>query len=531
MFVSSKQVFFFLLLAVSLLGASPVWAGDYVDTRINFTVTDENLLVKPGETNPSVPGIRIRMPNRLGILFFDNYDTRYSGYENLSSLVVYAHKAWQHTEAEGAFVLRVMELSDLTNQIIDNGSYIKVTRNITPLRDKPTYLSLTLFPMSGDRMRLGYSYRISWGGSPVFFKPNPDNPSGSTGSNSNPVPAAKLQIGSDRYYAYLGVKTSVFLNPKTNEQEAHAGGLFGVGFDAVKRLRLEMNGGYFDRGGNPKEEVLGEPVRLFGASARLTYHVGMPVGVSADYLLYKNDPSTVGFWFSKEQYPKGVSYLVSASFTMLAQSLQDPDNAASTKYQLAYAGDLLGRVKINFTKLHATVMLRTLSYILHNVPSFVPFQDFPKGATVKPEIFAAVGATHYLQRIGLTLGGTTGIQLPATFTAPEMPPEIAGNNPVSLGQNTTMVVRQEGDISLLPPGEKELPIAAVKLLLRKDFLDIFAAILDLYYTYDPNQAKLCRSFDGKTCAPQDATSRETEFIRVFTKPHALGFNLTLQARF
>ena len=94
-----------------------------------------------------------------------------------------------------------------------------------------------------------------------------------------------------------------------------------------------------------------------------------------------------------------------------------------------------------------------------------------------------------------------------------------------------MVVRQEGDVSLLPAGKKELPIVAAKLLARQDFLDYFAAIVDLYYTYDPNQSKLCRSFDGATCAPEDATARESEFIRTFIKPHALGFNVTLQAKF
>jgi hypothetical protein len=521
------------LLALATITALPLTAraGDWVDTRINFTVTDENLLVKPGETNPSVPGVRIGMPNRLGILFFENYDTRYSGYENLSNLAIYAHKTWKLTEVEGAFVLRVMELSDLTNQIIDNGSYVKLTRNITPSSDHPTFLALTLFPMSGDRMRLGYSYRISWGGSPVFFKPNPDNPTGSTGSNSNPVPAAKLQIGSDKFYAFVGAKTSVFLNPKTNEQEAHAGGLFGVGFDPVPSFRLELNGGYFDRGGNPKEEVLGAPVRLVGASVRATFHQGMPVGTSADYLLYRNDPSTVGFWFQKESYPGGLSYLLSASFNMLGQSLQDPDSAASTKYQLAYAADLVARMKWNYTRVSATVMFRTLSYILNNVPSFVPFQDFPSAASVKPEIFAALGASQYLPRRRITLGATFGLQLPASFTAPQLPPELVGNNPVTLSQNSTMVVRQEGDVSLLPPGEKALPIVAVKLLARQDFLDYFAAIIDLYYTYDPNQAKLCRSFDGATCAAADATGRETEYIRKFIKPHALGFNVTLQAKF
>src|SRR6476659_8041694 len=73
----------------ALLGEGSASASDFVDTRLVFNITNENLLVKPGETNPSVPGIRIGAPNALGILFFDNYDTRFTGYENLTHLTLY----------------------------------------------------------------------------------------------------------------------------------------------------------------------------------------------------------------------------------------------------------------------------------------------------------------------------------------------------------------------------------------------------------------------------------------------------------
>ena len=35
-----------------------------------------------------IDNARFMQPNQLGILFFDNYDTRYTGYENLTHLVV-----------------------------------------------------------------------------------------------------------------------------------------------------------------------------------------------------------------------------------------------------------------------------------------------------------------------------------------------------------------------------------------------------------------------------------------------------------
>src|SRR5881392_3879322 len=96
-----------------LLLARAAFAGDYVDTRLNFTLTDENLLVKPGQTNPSVSGVRIGQPNSLGILFFDNYDTRYTGYENLTHLVIYKAIGTGRVTAEAAYVLRLLQFTDV----------------------------------------------------------------------------------------------------------------------------------------------------------------------------------------------------------------------------------------------------------------------------------------------------------------------------------------------------------------------------------------------------------------------------------
>src|SRR4051812_15599273 len=115
------------LAALIVCSSAPARANDFVDTRLNFTLTDENVLVKPGETNPSVPGPRIDKPSSLGLLFFDNYDTRYSGYENLTHLVLYKKVQGYRFEAEGALVFRFLEFSDVNLSNLDDGSYIKVS--------------------------------------------------------------------------------------------------------------------------------------------------------------------------------------------------------------------------------------------------------------------------------------------------------------------------------------------------------------------------------------------------------------------
>ena len=186
----------------SLFAAQSARAGDFVDTRLNFTLTDENMLVKPGETNPSVPGVRIGQPNSLGILFFDNYDTRYTGYENLTHLVIYKKIGDGARHRRGArYVLRLLQFTDVNLSSIDDGSYIQLTywfdRNHAAGGGK-TNIALTAFPLNADRMRLGYSYRISWGGSPIFFKFNPDLPAGAAAVRHQHQPGAGRQAAALR---------------------------------------------------------------------------------------------------------------------------------------------------------------------------------------------------------------------------------------------------------------------------------------------------------------------------------------------
>jgi hypothetical protein len=105
-------------------------ASGFMDTRIAFTLTNENMLVKPGETIPSVPGWRFGVPNSLGVLFFDNYDTRFSGFETLTHAVAYRNYHKGHFDAEGALVIRINEISERTIELSDAGTYITLS---TPL--------------------------------------------------------------------------------------------------------------------------------------------------------------------------------------------------------------------------------------------------------------------------------------------------------------------------------------------------------------------------------------------------------------
>src|SRR5262249_13488227 len=342
-------------------------------------------------------------------------------------------------------------------------------------------------------------------------------------------PGAKLQWASDRYYVWAGAKSSVLLNRATAQQESVWAGLGGFGVDVTPMLRIEGNGGVFDRGANQKQDVLGKPGTMFGGSGQIALHQGMPVTSSTDYALYKNDPSSVAPLFHPEEYPGGLAWLVMAEATLVAQTLQDADHPQSTKTQQATAADMNVRIKWNHTRVRMDAAFRSLEFVLLNVPSFVPYQDFPAQAQVAPDLLVAIGADQNFAHLGLTVGATFGIDKPATFTPPRgqpLPPEIGGttcsdpSNP--LCQTSTVVVRNEGDFSILPPGKDALPLYALKVTAREDFNEVFPTILDVYYVRDDNRTILV---GGNPADPTSLPHRD------FIEPNQIGFNLTLQARF
>lgn len=481
-------------------------ASGFMDTRLAFTLTNENVLAKPGETIPSVPGWRFGVPNSLGVLFFDNYDTRFSGFETLSHATMYRSYSKGHLQAEGAFVLRINELSENVVSLADAGTYIVVSNWKDPTHKDPTRISFTAFPVSADRFRLGYSYRLSWGGNPEYKRAR------------SSTPGAKLQYDTKNMYAFIGAKSGVIVDPKDGEQKSALAGLAGFGIDPHPMMRVEVNGGYFDRGYNELQDVQDEKVQLFGASAQVSINKGMPVRSSVDYRLYKFNNEQVSGLFNPEKYPGGLSWLVSGELTVMGQTLKDPENTGSTKIQQGYAGDLNIRVKLDRMRIRADLSFRDLAFILHSQPSLPPYGDFPSDYEVAPNFFGALGVDQNWGDF-LTLGIIAGLEKPATLTSEKGIPGAT-----TTGKSTAVVRNNNIDtlITILPVGKEALIQYAGKLTAKIDFGRVFSTVFETFYSYDPNQTRYTRTCDDPEQCP---------FEYVFGEQHQLGFNATLQARF
>jgi len=484
-----------------------IGSSGFMDTRLAFTLTHENILAKPGETIPSAPGWRFGVPNSLGVLFFDNYDTRFSGFETLNHAIAYRSFNRGHLQAEGAFVLRVQELSETNIALADAGTYLVISNWKDPTHKDPTRISLTAFPVSSDRFRLGYSYRLSWGGSPEYRR------------SRSSTPGVKLQYDTKGFYAFVGAKSGTLVDPNDGELKGHLAALAGAGIDPAPHVRVEVNGGFFDRGYNELQDVQTEKVQLFGASAQVSINDGMPLRSSVDYKLYKYNGERVSALFNPERYPGGLSWLAQAEFTMLGQTLKDPGKIGETVIQKGYAGDINVRVKLDRIRLRLDLSYRDLAFILHSQPSLPPYSDFPEDYKTQPNFFAALGADRNWND-WLTLGLIVGVERPATLTSDK---GIPGDT--SATAKSTAVIRNNNIdtlITILPEGEEAVPQFATKATAKMDFGKIFTTVLEVFYSYDGNQSRYER----------EGTDPDTSnFKYVFGEFNQLGINATLQCRF
>jgi hypothetical protein len=502
---------------VAGLVTSSALAGDFIDTRVTFALANSNVLVKPGESTVNEPGTGFGA-SRANTQFYDNFNTRFSGFETLSNVSLYKKSPsfFEGFEAEAALNILVSAQSSGAITLFDNSSFVKL--NYRPLGwGAKEDVSLTGFPVSSDRFRLGYAWRMSWAGDSAFTY----NQGGGTSSTGRPAasPGAKLQLTRDRWYAFVGLKTGLLVDGLLMVPVRQYGFLAGGGIDLVpNRLRFELNGGYFQRGLAPSlaQQGIPAPVNAGGASAQLSFFSDT-ILPSIDLRLYKNDPDITQRFFTPEKYPGGLSYQLSLEGSGLGQTLVNPDRFAATKLQMGGALAVQARFKFNAWRFYALGLMRTLSFIQFDVPGLPPYYDFPRGSTVRPEVWGAIGADRFLAPAHLTVGLIFGVQNPASISAPRL--ELGGTNPpAGLTGPRTLVVRDVNQFAILPADAAIIPIWSVKGTFKFDISDYFAALGEVFYNFDANRVTF-RQSTANVSTP------------VFELEHQLGFNLVLQARF
>jgi hypothetical protein len=502
-------------------------SGNFMDTRLTWTFGDDDFLHPTGELVPLSPTFSIgdRPQYRL---FFDGLNSRFAGRENLTHLVMYKKLPGfiPRLTTEAAVVLRFdigalsANTGNLNSALYDSGSYLRVFYNTNTNNEKEG-LSAVFFPLDTDRLRLGYLYDISWGGTAASI--NQSIFPRIQGSS----PGLKLQFDSKKFYAFLGFKTATIVQPErvlnqgseadveiVRVGETNYGFLGGAGVDPTEQLRFDIGAGFFQQGRFDLEDVRGKSVYTYGASARAVFHHNMPSPTSVDFLLYKNDPMAPMVIFKPEKYSPGeTSWSVSAEGSVLQQRLKDFDVSGATKTQSALAGAIQGVVKSGYLRASVTGIVRNLAFVVRNVPGFIPFESFPQNNTnTAPELFAAGAIDYFFSGIHLTPGASLGVQLPATFKS-----EFADG---AVQASRTIVVRQQGNESILPYNEGRSAIVQFRGNVRWDLSEFLSVIGWAQLVNDNNGTLVVRD-------PREGTAS----LRKFQSATRLGIGTAVQARF
>ena len=482
----------------SMIGMSWCWAlvaclawstpalgqgGSFMDVRLTWTFGDDDVLHRAGdEIESPLPDIRDRPGYEL---FYDNLDTRYSGRENITHLVLYKQVPSLLNDQLVVDIAAVMLVdfaalygdSDyVINVFRDDGSYIRLTYNWSPTRPHDG-LEVILFPLDTDRVRVGYLYDLSWGGRGAFS---------SRGAALSP--GLKLQLRSGNVYAFVGMKVSLVNQQRTIDdnivsvRETNYGTLAGVGMDALPWLRFDVSGGFFQMSTFQTEGADVDPAFTYGGAARLVFHQGIPIRQSPDFMLYRNDPEAEQMLALREEYVPGqFSWSVAVEGHALGQHLHDADADDGASEQLGWATALQVMVKYGYLRAHLTGMARSPAFLLQQRPSLVPFDVMDhlnglldrSGDKITPEYWGALGVDYHFARPHLTLGATAGVRMPS-FQRDEY--------------SLVWLIGAAGyvDSYSLPDNETPVPEVAARLFLQWDAAEILTMLLSVQYVRDPN---------------------------------------------
>ncbi|MDC3955685.1 hypothetical protein [Polyangium jinanense] len=502
--------------------------GDFMDTRLTWVMGDDDVLHQTGQAQPLSPNLSIG-DRRTYRLFFDNLNSRFAGRENLTHLALYKKMPGfiKGLDTEASMVLRfdlaslARATNNLNQSLYDAGSFIRAFYHTDGDKNGKRGISVTLWPLDTDRFRLGYLYDISWGGTNPFINQSifPRVQGG--------APGGKIEYTGDKWSVYFGLKTATIvqveqtLTPGTSEVEeirigqTNYGVLGGGSVDVNDYLHIDVGGGFFQQGKFDLPDVAGQSIHTAGASMRILLHdKTTPVPQSIDFALYRNDPNKPMIIFKPEVYNPGkTTWSLALEGTNLWQRVKDFDVAGGTTYQQARAAAVQANVKSGFLRGSFTAIYRDLPYVLRNQPSYIPFQSLPNDAATANEFFLAVASDYHIPAPRLTFGLGAGLQFPSTFSTSTVDQSDA---PIS----RTVVVREQGNIAILPVNQGSVPIFQARASLRWDLSSIMSALLWLQYVRDNNGTYVERDPSEGTLA-----------LRTFISPNFLGFGASVSARF
>ncbi|RKG93695.1 hypothetical protein [Corallococcus terminator] len=379
----------------------------------------------------------------------------------------------------------------------DNGSAIRLRYRPSTWESREG-LALSVFPLTGTRVYMGFSYPVTWERQ-------------SFPRRSGNEPALELRLSRRRWSVFAATKAASVINDLELKAQSRFALLAGGAVELTPELGLALKATHLNRGVVPTLAAQGieESMPVYGVSLGASWHRGAPIGNSVDLSLYSGDPTFFERFFQPDTYPGDFAASVSLEGSLVSQRLVDADALLEMRSELGQAAALDARWRQGFFRLHALAFLRTASFLQVDAPGVPPYQALQRDADPRAEVSGTLSGDYHLPDWGLTPGLLVRVALPAAFQAQQ----VLG--PVS---DTTLVIRGPNQFFILPDGEDRRAVLTLKATARWDLGSVAGVLAEVSYVRDPNRTTFEDDSSG--------VSRP-----VFADPDALGFNLLLQARF
>lgn len=362
----------------------------------------------------------------------------------------------------------------------DVGSFVEM--RLTPLatgcsaavtRAGELTVALRLYPLDGDRERVGWLEALAWGGA---IGPRRES---IYATATGPVRAARLSVNLGHFDAFVALKTATFTEPVANAPavaETNYGVFGGVEARPVPVVAVGVAGGFFEHGVLEAAES-GERATTAGASARLVLQHDMAEPKSpVAFLGRDDDPFRV-----VEDAPPG-AFVVGIEAAGLAQRLHDFDHPGATALSFARGFAAYGGARLGPFETSAAVLVRDPEFVLRNSSGVFPAQTLPSSAERELERSVLLSNRLIVSRL-LRVDLALGLRFPAAVMLAALD---------RLGQPTgaTLVVNASDDLELLPPGTVPVPVLDVRPSVEARLSSVVSALGWFGLRRDYNRTRL-----------------------------------------
>lgn len=498
--------------------ADPAPSSVFDRVLIQLNWGDDNLLVGAGETRENSPDPNFSRCSRTQIDGVPHRDCS----AGRTRLGLYKSVALRKgLSVAGALVVGLAVVTDPESSqagrydLYDQGSYLRIAKAFGASLNRE--FAVEFYPVDARPLTLGFHPDLEWGTKDEF----PRN------FRRGLAPGLKLSLDLDGFYVFAGAKSALIKTPLEVELENDGGNrilfstrtfyglLGGFGYGRAEGFSAEVNGGFFHKGTLSKEGVIGKPILSGGASLRLAWRSGVPVGLRIASALYQRVAAGGSQIIENPSYEGRLAWAVTGEGTMRVQNLADTDRPNSTALEWSWASHLGFQLRIGDTRIHLEQRNRSLTHIVADVPGLFPYSTLPEGSEVAPEVQALVSVDH---RIGdFTLALTGGVRLPATYRG--VAPDGAGTDAASAGVRTTVISDADaGGWYILPEGDDAVAVWWLELGFKWHPAKQFALLTDILYGRDQNRTQVERDSSGHA-------------LRVYTEPNVLSLNVLGQFLF